>query len=42
MGKAGTLQGAADLVAQVEDEYPPVKAALEAIRMGKYPWRNAT
>ena len=42
MGKAGTLQGAADLVAQVEDEYLQVKAALEAIRMGKYPWRNAT
>jgi HPt (histidine-containing phosphotransfer) domain-containing protein len=41
IGKAGMLEGAAALVAQVEDEYPQVKVALEAIRMGKYPWRNA-
>jgi CheY-like chemotaxis protein/HPt (histidine-containing phosphotransfer) domain-containing protein len=30
MGKAGQLAGAAELVAQVEAEYEPVKAALEA------------
>jgi HPt (histidine-containing phosphotransfer) domain-containing protein len=35
MGKAGTLDGAAALVAQVEAEYPRVKAALEAIRAGE-------
>jgi HPt (histidine-containing phosphotransfer) domain-containing protein len=31
MGKAGTLEGAADLVAQVEVEYKRVKEALEAV-----------
>jgi len=32
MGKAGTLEGSAELLAQVEAEYGPVKAALEAAR----------
>jgi CheY-like chemotaxis protein len=32
MGKAGTLDGAAELVAQVEHEYEQVRAALEAVR----------
>lgn len=32
MGKAGTLEGAAELVVQVEAEYEQVKAALEAVR----------
>jgi hypothetical protein len=32
MGKAGKLEGAAELAAQVEAEYEPVKAALEAER----------
>jgi HPt (histidine-containing phosphotransfer) domain-containing protein len=32
MGKAGALEGAAELVAQVETEYEQVKAALEAGR----------
>ena len=32
MGKAGTLGGTAELAAQVEAEYRPVKAALEAER----------
>jgi len=31
-GKAGTLEGAAALVALVEAEYPRVKTALEAVR----------
>jgi len=30
-GKAGTLDGAAELVAQVEVEYEPVKAALRIL-----------
>ena len=34
MGKAGQLAGAAELAAQVEAEYEPVKAALEAEREG--------
>jgi HPt (histidine-containing phosphotransfer) domain-containing protein len=42
MGKAGTLDGAAALVDQVETEYPLVKAALEAFRNGGYPWRSTT
>jgi HPt (histidine-containing phosphotransfer) domain-containing protein len=32
MGKASALEGAAELAAQVEAEYEPVKAALEAER----------
>jgi hypothetical protein len=32
MGKADTLEGAAELAAQVETEYEQVKAALEAER----------
>ena len=36
MGKAGTLEGAAALVALVEAEYLSVKAALEAVRIGEY------
>jgi signal transduction histidine kinase/DNA-binding response OmpR family regulator/HPt (histidine-containing phosphotransfer) domain-containing protein len=42
MGKAGTLDGAEALVALVEAEYPRVKAALEAVRIGEYPWRDVT
>jgi HPt (histidine-containing phosphotransfer) domain-containing protein len=34
MGKAGRLEGAAELAAQVEAEYEPVKIALEAEREG--------
>jgi PAS domain S-box-containing protein len=40
MGKAGTLEGAAALVAQVEAEYSGVKAALEAVRAGENEGRN--
>jgi HPt (histidine-containing phosphotransfer) domain-containing protein len=32
MSKAGTLDGAAELVAQVEDEYEQTRVALEAAR----------
>jgi hypothetical protein len=32
LGKAGALEGTAELAAQVEAEYQPVKAALEAER----------
>jgi CheY-like chemotaxis protein len=32
MGKAGTLDGAAELVTHVEDEYEQVRVALEAVR----------
>ena len=42
MGKAGALAGAAGLVARVETEYSRVKAELDAVRTGKYPWRSAT
>ena len=42
LGKTGTLDGAAILVEQVEAEYSRVKAALEAVRIGEYPWRDAT
>ena len=35
IGKAGKLEGAAALVAQVEAEYPGVKAALEGVRAGE-------
>jgi HPt (histidine-containing phosphotransfer) domain-containing protein len=34
MGKAGTLDGAAELVAQAAVEYEQVKAALETVRSG--------
>jgi CheY-like chemotaxis protein len=34
MGKAGTLDGAQDLVTQIEVEYPQVQMALEAVRNG--------
>jgi CheY-like chemotaxis protein len=34
MGRAGSLAGAADLVARVEVEYPRVKVALEQVRKG--------
>lgn len=34
MGKAGTLEGTAEKVAQAEAEYEQVKAALEAMRSG--------
>lgn len=34
MGKAGTLDGAAELVAQAEAEYEQVKTALEVSRSG--------
>ncbi len=40
IGKSGTLEGAAALVALVDAEYPAVKAALEAVRSGEYPWRD--
>jgi CheY-like chemotaxis protein len=40
MGKAGALDGAAILVAQVEDEYSWVKTALEAVRSGEYSWKD--
>ena len=33
-GKAGSLDGADDLMAQVETEYEHVKAALEALQAG--------
>jgi HPt (histidine-containing phosphotransfer) domain-containing protein len=42
MGKAGRLDGAAALVAVVEDEYQAVKSALEAVRIGDYPGSGAT
>ena len=42
MGKAGTLEGAAALVALVEAEYSRVQVALEAIRNGEYPGRDVT
>jgi HPt (histidine-containing phosphotransfer) domain-containing protein len=42
LGKAGTLDGASALVDLVEAEYPSVKAALEAVRIGEYSWRNLT
>jgi HPt (histidine-containing phosphotransfer) domain-containing protein len=32
MGKAGTLDGAAELVSQAEDEYEQVRVALERVR----------
>ncbi|MFQ5814381.1 MAG: Hpt domain-containing protein [Anaerolineae bacterium] len=32
MGRAGTLEGAVEIVAQVETEYEKVKVALEAMR----------
>ena len=41
MGKAGQLNGAAPLVAGVEDEFPWVKTALEAVRSGEYQLRSA-
>jgi CheY-like chemotaxis protein/nitrogen-specific signal transduction histidine kinase len=34
MGKAGTLDGASELVAQVEDGYEQTRVALEAVRAG--------
>jgi CheY-like chemotaxis protein len=42
MGKAGALEGAPALVAEVEAEYSGVKAALEAVRSGDDPGRGAT
>jgi CheY-like chemotaxis protein len=42
MGKTGTLDGAKALVDLVEAEYSSVKAALEAVRIGEYPWKDAT
>jgi HPt (histidine-containing phosphotransfer) domain-containing protein len=42
MGKAGMLEGAADLVAQVEAEYVRVTAALEAVRRAEYPGRDGS
>ena len=40
MGKAGTLESATELAAQVEAEYEPVKAALEEIRIEENPKAN--
>ncbi len=40
MGKAGALDGAAILVARVEDEYAWVKTALEAVQSGEYTWKD--
>ena len=40
MGKAGALDGAAILVARVEDEYAWVKTALESVRSGEYTWKD--
>ena len=34
MGKVGTLDGGAELVAQAEGEYEQIKVALEAVRGG--------
>ncbi len=34
MAKAGTLEGAAELIAQIEAEYERVKVALEALYAG--------
>jgi hypothetical protein len=34
MAKAGTLEGAAERIAQLEAEYEKARAALEAIRRG--------
>jgi HPt (histidine-containing phosphotransfer) domain-containing protein len=42
LGKAGTLEGAADLVDRAEAEYARVELALKAIRMSEHLEKDAT